>query len=93
MGKSWTIVGFTIVFTILSLVLIIICQPIDSMQQSIVEPWMFKGAYATYDGQIDSLSLSYSMNETIQVTDLNDTHVRIQTNSSIATSFAPTFTD
>ena len=54
---------------------------------------MFKGAYATYEGQIDSLSVTYSINETIQVTDLNASHVQIQTNSSIATSFTTTLSD
>jgi hypothetical protein len=93
MGKSWIIVGFTIVLAISSLFLIIEFQPIDITQQSMAESWMFKGAYATYEGQIDSLSIPYSLNETIQVTDLNATYVQIQTNSSIATSFAPTLSD
>ncbi len=93
MGKSWIIVGFTIVLAISSLVLIIGYQLMDSTQQSMAESWMFKGAYATYEGQIDSLSIPCSINETIQVTDLNATHVQIQTNSSIATSFAPTLSD
>jgi hypothetical protein len=93
MGKSWIVIGFTIVLAISSLVLIIEFQPIDSTQQNMAESWMFKGAYATYEGQIDSISIPYSINETIQVTDLNATHVQIQTNSSIATSFAPTLSD
>jgi hypothetical protein len=54
---------------------------------------MFKGAYATYQGQINSLSPQFNVNETIQVIDLNATHMQIQTNSSITTSFAPTLTD
>ena len=54
---------------------------------------MFKGAYGIYEGQIDSLSIACKINETIQVTDLNATHVQIQTSSSIATSFAPTLSD
>ena len=65
----------------------------DGKQRSLAEVWMFKGAYATYQGQIDSLSPPVSINETIQVTDLNGTHVKIQTDSSITTSFAPTFSD
>ncbi len=93
MGKNWIIVGFTIVLAISSLVLIFGYQPMDNTQQSMAESWMFKGAYATYEGQIDSLSTPYSVDETIQVTDLNATHVQIQTNSSIATSFAPTLSD
>ena len=93
MGKSLIIVGFTIVLVILSLVLIIGYQPIDSTQQNMSESWMFKGAYATYEGQIDSLSIPCNINETIQVTGLNATHVQIQTNSTIETSFVPTLTD
>jgi hypothetical protein len=65
----------------------------DRTQQNMAESWMFKGAYATYQGQIDSLSLPVGINEAIQVTDLNATYVQIQTNSSIATSFAPKLSD
>ena len=93
MEKNWIVIGVTIVLAISSLVLIIGYQPMDSTQQSMAESWMFKGAYATYQGQIDSLSIPVSINETIQVTDLNATHVQIQTNSSIATSFAPKLSD
>jgi hypothetical protein len=93
MGKSWIVIGVTIVLVISSLILIIGYQPFDSAQQNMAAVWMFKGAYANYEGQIDSLSIPYSINETIQVTDLNATHVQIQTNSSIATSFAPTLSD
>lgn len=93
MGKSWIIIGFTIVLAISLLILVIKFQSVDSPQQNMAESWMFKGAYATYEGQIDSLSTPYSIDETIQVTDLNATHVQIQTNSSIATSFAPTLSD
>ncbi len=93
MGKSWIIIGVTIVLVISSLVLIIGYQPIDNTQQSMSEPWMFKGAYAIYEGQIESLSIPYNIDEKIQVTDLNATHVQIQTDSTIATSFAPTLSD
>lgn len=93
MGKNWIIIGFTIVLAISSSVLIIGYQPIDSTQQNMAESWMFKGAYANYEGQIDSLSIPYSIDETIRVIDLNATNVQIQTNSAIATSFAPTLSD
>jgi len=93
MGKSWIIVGFAIVLVFSSLVLIIGNYLIDSTQQNMAESWMYKGAYAIYEGKIDSLSTPYRIDETIQVTDLNTTHVQIQTNSSIATSFAPTLSD
>jgi hypothetical protein len=93
MVKSWITVLVTIVLVISTLVLITKYQPIDNISQSMVEPWMFKGAYATYEGHIDALSPQFDLNETIQVIDLNSTHVQIQTNSSIATSFAPTLSD
>src|SRR5665647_210464 len=93
MGKSWIIAGFTIILAISTLVLIVGYPSLDNTQQSMAESWMFKGAYATYEGQIDALSTPVSINETIQVTNLNATHVQIQTNSSIATSFAPTLSD
>jgi hypothetical protein len=94
MGKSWIIIGVILVLAISLLVLIVGYQGMDdNTHQSMAEPWMFKGAYATYEGRIDSLSIPNSINETIQVIDLNVTHVQIQTNSSIATSFASTLTD
>jgi hypothetical protein len=92
MGKSWLIIWVIIVLTI-SIVLVIGCQFMDNSQPIIAESWMFKGAYATYEGKIDSLSIPVSINETIQVTNLNATYVQIQTNSSIATSFIPTLSD
>jgi hypothetical protein len=64
MGRNWLIIWVIIVLTI-SLVLIIGYQSMDNAQQSMAESWMFKGAYATYQGQIDSLSIPYSIDETI----------------------------
>ncbi|HEX7482018.1 MAG TPA: hypothetical protein VF350_00935 [Candidatus Bathyarchaeia archaeon] len=93
MGKSWIIIAVILVLAISSVVLIIGYQHMEKTNQKMVEPWMFKGAYAKYEGQINSLSIPSSINETIQVIDLNTTHVQIQTNSSIATSFAPTLSD
>ena len=93
MGKNWVIIGFTTVLIISSLALIIGNQPFDSSKQSMAESWMFKGAYATYEGKIEDLATPYDINETIQVANLNTTQLQIQTNSSIFTSFAPTLTD
>jgi hypothetical protein len=93
MGKGWVILGVAIFLAVSSFVLIIGYQPIDAAKQSMPESWMFKGAFATYEGQIDSLSAPYMINESIQITDLNATHVQIQTDSSITTSFAPTLSD
>jgi hypothetical protein len=93
MGKSWIIIVVIIVLVISSLVLVIGYQPIDNTQQSMSESWMFKGAYAIYEGQIESLSIPCNIDEKIQVTDLNATHVQIQTDSTIATSFTPKLSD
>ena len=93
MRKGWIIVEFLGVLALSISVLVIGFHSVDNTQQTLGQPWMFKGAYATYEGQIDSLSTPLTINETIQVTDLNATHVQIQTNSSIATSFAPTLFD
>jgi hypothetical protein len=54
---------------------------------------MFKGAYAIYEGQIDSLSIPCNLSAEIQVTNMNDSHVQIRTSSTIATSFMPSVTD
>lgn len=93
MGKGRIIVGFTLVLAISTLVLILGYQSMDNTQQNMAESWMFKGACATYEGKIDALSIPISLDETIQVTELNTTHVQIQTNSSIATSFTPKLSD
>jgi hypothetical protein len=93
MGKKWIIVGFTVVLAFSSLVLIIGYHPLDSAQQEMSASWMFIGAYATYEGKIPNISNPYSTNLTMQVTEVNATHIQIQTNSSISTSFAPTLSD
>jgi hypothetical protein len=93
MRKSWIVIALTIVLTISTLVFFFVYQPIDNTQQIMSESWMFKGAYATYVGQIASLSFPYSINETIQVTDINATHVQVQTDSAIATPFSPALSD
>ncbi len=92
MRKSWILIGFTIVFAISTSSGLIGYNFLTSSQQN-VQPWMFTGAYATYEGQIDSFSLPYNLSATIEVTDQNSTHVQIRTNSTIATSFAPPLSD
>ncbi len=93
MGKKWIVIGFVTIITISLLVLVIGYITIDNTPKSTSESWMFEGAYGIYEGQIDSLSIACKINETIQVTDLNATHVQIQTSSSIATTFAQTLSD
>ena len=93
MGRSWIIVGFAIVLAFSSLVLIIGIQLMDNAQQSMAESWMFKGAYAMYEGKIDLFSKPYNLTAEIQVTDISASNVQIRTNSTIATSFMPALTD
>lgn len=53
------------------------------------KPWMFIGAYATYSGDIPGFSAPYTLNATLVVTDINSTHVKVATNSTIGNSFSP----
>jgi hypothetical protein len=93
MGKIWIIVGFLLILAILSCFLIFACHPMDNPERKTAEAWMFKGAFATYQGQVSPFFGSININQTIQVIGLNATHVQIQTNSSISSAFAPTFSD
>jgi hypothetical protein len=52
-------------------------------------PWMFIGAYATYGGDIPGFSAPLTLNATLVVTDINSTHVKVVTNSTIGNSFSP----
>ena len=61
--------------------------------QNISQSWMFKGAYAIYEGQIDSLSIPCNLSAEIQVINTNDSFVQIRTSSTIATTFMPSATD
>jgi hypothetical protein len=92
MRKGWVLIGFSIVFAVSVFSGLIGYYFSDSVQPK-TKPWMFMGAYATYDGQIGSFSMPYSLSATIAVTDLNSSHVQIRTNSTIATSFAPALSD
>ena len=93
MRKSWLLIGFAIVLTVSAVTTLIEYQLLQNTEKNIAQPWMFKGAYATYDGQLNSLSTPYSLTAEIQVTELNATHIQIRTNSTIATSFTPALSD
>ena len=54
---------------------------------------MIKSTYATYDGLVNSVSAPVSINAKIQVTDQNASHVKIQTDINMITSFAPAIAD
>lgn len=50
------------------------------------EPWMFKGAYATYTGQVADVSTQTNLSARIEVTDVNASHVQVRISSTIAAS-------
>ncbi len=82
-------IGFAIILVIIGLAIIALDGSIDSSQQGMAQSWMFKGAFATYEGQVDS----YNIGAKIQIIDVNATHVRIETDSTISTPFAPALSD
>jgi hypothetical protein len=57
------------------------------------QTWMVKGTYATYQGLVDAISIPVKITGKIQVTDLNATHIQVQTDMKISTSFAPVVSD
>ena len=64
----------------------------DSTQQSTTpQPssptfWITKGTYATYEGQVEILSINIQFNARMEVVDLNSTHINIQTSFNMASS-------
>ena len=92
MARKWILVGVVAVL-IVSAVAVVFGGNYFNPKQDIVLPWMFVGAYATYVGQIDNSSTPYSINATMEVTNLNSSYVLVQTNSTIVTPFAPALSD
>lgn len=64
-----------------------------SQQKLSPESWMVKDTYANYQGQINAVSVPVKINGKIQVIDLNETHVQIQTDMNMSTPFALTIAD
>jgi hypothetical protein len=91
MKKRQVLLGFTTMIVILALIgLVGQCLLISQQEPQL---WIRKGSYATYTGEILGLTTQYSLNATIEVTDLNSTHVQVITNSTIATPFSSPLTD
>ncbi len=57
------------------------------------ESWMIKGVYANYGGTVNGTLSPVNITGKMQVTDLNSTHVLVQTDMAISTVFAPTVRD
>jgi hypothetical protein len=53
-------------------------------QPSSPTSWITKGTYATYQGQAEILSISIQFNARMEVVDLNNTHINIQTSFNMA---------
>jgi hypothetical protein len=64
-----------------------------SQSSSSTKPWMVKGTYATYQGRVEPISYPVKITGEIQVTDLNASHVQVQTDMKISTTFAPVVSD
>ncbi|NLF88037.1 hypothetical protein GX563_04355 [Candidatus Bathyarchaeota archaeon] len=62
-------------------------------QQDMAQPWIFKGAYATYTGQVVDVSTQTNLSARIEVTDVNASHVQVRTSSTIAPSSGPAVND
>ncbi len=58
--------------------------------QNSPESWIKKGAYATYAGQAEILSLSIAFSARIEIVDFNQTHLQISTDYIMSTSFGAT---
>ena len=54
---------------------------------------MFKGAYATYNGQVVDVSTQTTLSAKIEVTDVNASHVQVRTSSTIAPPSGPAVND
>jgi len=62
-------------------------QPTTTPEPASPTSWMTKGAYATYEGQAEILSISIAFNAHMEVIDLNSTHVNIETSFDMDSSF------
>ena len=93
MRKNLILIAFTVFLTALAASAFIDYHFLDDAGQNTSQSWMFKGAYAMYEGKIDLFSKPYNLTAEIQVTDISASNVQIRTNSTIATSFMPALTD
>ena len=92
MTRKRILIGIAIVLASLVFA-VIIGGNFTNPEQNVTQPWMFLGAFATYTGEIDPSPTSYIINATMEVTNINSTHVLVKTNSTITTPFAPALSD
>jgi hypothetical protein len=58
--------------------------------QSASQSWITKGAYATYEGQETVESITVSFTAKMEIVDLNQTHIQVQTTFNMSTPFGDT---
>ncbi|MGE5574775.1 MAG: hypothetical protein ACM3UL_01445 [Ignavibacteria bacterium] len=61
-----------------------------SDDQNTSQSWIKKGAYATYAGQAEILSISITFNARMEIVDVNQTHMQLSTQYNMATPFGAT---
>ena len=54
---------------------------------STASSWMTKGAYATYEGQVEVMSIAISFEARMEIIALNSTHAQVATTYNIATPY------
>ena len=54
------------------------------------QSWIKKGAYATYAGQAEILSMKVTFTARMEIVDLNQTHMQLSTNYNMSTPFGAT---
>ena len=65
-------------------------QPSANNANSALNSWMIKGAYATYEGSTNILSMTISFTAKMEIIDVNATHIQVQTDSNMSTPFGNT---
>lgn len=58
--------------------------------QNSPQSWIAIGAYATYQGQANFLSMPISFNASMQIVNLNETHIQVLTTFSMSTPYGLT---
>lgn len=93
MRKRWVLVAFVFVLVTSALTILVGYSFLPNSKQDMTQPWMFKGAYATYTGKVVDVSTPTNLSARIDVTDVNASHVQVRTSSTIASSSGPAVND
>jgi hypothetical protein len=91
MKKRWLLVAFALLLVVSALGIMVGSGFFNNSTSD--ESWMFKGAYATYNGQVADISTQTNLSARIEVTDANATHVQVRTSSTIAPPSGPAVND